>query len=85
MAAQTGTQFSFAGETQFITALAEVQVRHRPDKTDRLLRINEPKVRRGSIRLELRRRDERTELPLQLSSRFGDGQEILSRSKHRWW
>jgi hypothetical protein len=38
MAAQTGSQFFFTGETQFVAALAEGQVRHRPDETDPLLR-----------------------------------------------
>jgi hypothetical protein len=44
MAAETWPQFPFTGKSQLVATFAEVQVGHRADETDALLRIGKPEV-----------------------------------------
>ena len=74
--AEAGPQFSVAGEAEFVAALAEMQVRHRADKSEALLPPGDFVVGRRPVGAESGLGNERAEVAFELSARFSDGQEI---------
>ncbi len=46
---ETGTQFSVASETEFVATLAEMEIRHRANKSDALFASRNLIISRGAI------------------------------------
>ena len=73
---EAGSQFPVTGETEFVTALAEMQVSHRPDEADALGAAWDLIIAGRAIRAELGLREQRAKLPFDRASRFGDREEV---------
>ena len=73
---EAGSQFPVTGETEFVTALAEMQVSHRPDEADALGAAWDLIVAGRPIRAELGLREQRAKLPFDRASRFGYREEV---------
>src|SRR4030095_6266378 len=73
---EAGSQFPVTGETEFVTALAEMQVCHRPDEADALGAAWDLIIAGRAIRAELGLRKQRAKLPFDRAFGFRDGEEV---------
>lgn len=59
VAPQAGAQLPVAGETEFVTGLTEMEIRHRTDESDQLIRAGDLKITGGAVGLKIGARQQR--------------------------
>src|SRR4030095_13546827 len=67
---EAGSQFSVTGETEFVTALTEMQIGHRADEADALGAARDLIIGGRAVSAELGLRKQRAKLPFDRASGF---------------